>query len=342
MCTLKSKILLKRELDIDTKYLYLNKEAFFNMKPEKILFLSFLLIFQMIYAQEIPWDNKINLNGNVKKIHIVDPLNSRDETIFFDKNGFVERNRSITEVILNKKVTYERQLVYDKGKLVKEFCYYDNVLKYDIEYQYDGENLVLEKEIDIEKDSITKQFTYCYLGNKLVSKQIHHKNDNFDIEEMIYDSDNNLIETRTSYDDSLRAISREFKNNNCKIIENYIVERKIPILTERRKYCYDVDKNIVEELYYDGFLKDEVYRSRIVNEYKNNVCIESKYYENNKLVYNLFFDSRGNIITEDKSMYGGNITTFKNVYNKHGDLVKVKRIEKNKLATITKYDIEYW
>jgi hypothetical protein len=298
---------------------------------KRLYILLFILTFSNVFAQEIPWKTDLKLSPGTKYLHLVGPYDT-DEEYFFDKEGKLEKCISITYL-----QTFRSERFYEGNLLIKEEHFYDDKLSYIHKYDYEDGNLILETEIDVELNLIQSQKSYCYSDGKLSSKLVVLKN-GIDVTDIAYTDDGSITEIKQYYgEDKLQRLVRVVEYDNVTVSEIVYYDSWGKASKETRKFIYDKNKNLVEE----SIISEE---ANLVNkfEYVGNLIVNAKYYDAKGLWMEELYDKKGNIIKEerpDTESQNEEITLFENYYNKHGDLIKVK---KNGRATIKKIKIKYW
>ncbi|PZR12636.1 MAG: hypothetical protein DI539_19685 [Flavobacterium psychrophilum] len=307
--------------------------------------LYFILLFSVsnLFAQKIPWKTDLKLSSGTKYIHVIDPYNGKNDEYFFDKEGKLEKVISNSGLIIDYKEVYRSQFFYKDSLLIRRENFYNDKLRDVTKYEYENGNLILETDFDVEENLMTSQISYCYLQGKLSSK-LKVEKDGIDVTEIEYSDWGSVSETKEYYeDDQLMGVIVETIVNDTVVWEEYGISKGDRILADRKKYVYDEKKNIIEYCYLYDY-GEGLYGCHRYS-YADNIITNAKYFNNKEEVWmEEFYDNKGNIIKEVRPKVEWQteeeITTFKNYYNKRGDLIKVKRNKGR--ARIAKFKIKYW
>lgn len=209
-----------------------------------------------------------------------------------------------------------------------------------ITLNFDSNNRIKNEKIITENGQ--KAAIYQYLNGLLIEKQLLSTHDST-LVTYKYDQSKNLIEEKATYNNGMFNLKSQVfdkYHNVVQIRTNFV--KKINQLTEieyNYKNNYFIAKSTIDTIAVGTIETKNHFNKKgyIIKSQRNNQSINSKYYR-----YDI--DKNGNLTT--KTYYKANntvieIVTFKNTYDKKGNIIIRERFLNGKLISKTTYDITY-
>lgn len=295
----------------------------------RFILILYFIPFVASAQKKIPYSNLV-VSENIKRLHVQNPYYGIDDEYFFDRKGRMVQFISITEIVLNHKQVFKKIMEYNIDDLVMiEKHFYNDTLEYIINYEYVDKFLMSETKISNINDSIVQNVKYDYENGKLVSMSSSTGK-----KEIISYNDIGMItETKIFYNDRLEYIDRNYSDSTYQLHEKYVIENFKEKFLDSHYEIYNDNGMVESSLYFD---KDGY--SETIYEYDGSILKYSKL--NSKwIVFESFFDSKGNIIKEHSQQ---GYMAYKNKYNSYGDLEEVIASRDGKVLYKKKYILEYY
>ncbi|MGV3459582.1 MAG: hypothetical protein ACO1N9_03910 [Flavobacterium sp.] len=299
-----------------------------------ILFIVLLLL-APLQAQKVVKNTDFRFSAKVKTVQINEAGDKIEYQ--FDKQGRLIKYLSNTSIVAQKRKIYFGELYsYDSnGRLVETKNIYDGKIMSVEKFIYNAEKIIRSEKI--ENGIVTGYKEYKY-ENDTLAQVLEMINGNFYKNIILYDTLQNLTETRIYVNEALDWIKKIYNKPQQITEENYSVDYRGKVhFSSRKQDIYDDNQNVIKTIYEEnGELKEADYEE--VNTYENDFISNTKYYKRGILNSELFFDEKGNLTLEKRYDYQDEFKT-ENKYNNRGDLISVKHSDRN-YSMIIKY--EYW
>lgn len=276
-----------------------------------------------ILLEKISFDDNGNITIEENYLYKEEKSNNDSKEIDNLKNRLdLKRKEKIPkQYITNIK---KQKFIYNKlGDKIREECYYNDKLKYEINYLYDTlQNMVEEKSkkynmkgVPISRDVYTslkykKKYRYDGTGG---------------LKEVLYYSKGGNLESKEKYNVDTMKLRLDIisvqKNNKEDILNSYFFDNNARLIKHDNViYKYDNKNNIIEECY--------------INDYNKKLWkIIYEYNENNDIIKYTEYNNDGSIKYNFKYSYN---------YDKYGNIFEKIYYDKlNEPYKLIRYDYEY-
>ncbi len=299
------------------------------------------------FAQTIKKNTDFGYSRKVKRAHYI---NEFKEHVYrsFDKSG------RLTEIysndhegpgiipVLNDTLFHTIKYIYAKDQLIERKHFFDDTLRSIDKLSYNGNDLIYDGYFSVSESGIElkSEHNYIYENKKLkLKEEFQYYNDsNYYRTEYTYDDASNLQVERDydKYNKPSNNFKKIYTNKKSKIIEVWATRHGNIELLESEEFIYDHKGNTIKYIEEQG-------NSRDFNLYffKNNIISRSEYYSKGKLLFEKYYDLKGNVTLIKRYEGRNELIEYKNTYNKEGDLVVVEWFEYGYHRRKTT-EYEYW